>query len=238
MAYPGGDLKGQAGWDVGINYQSLDDLLVKLKTDTRRWLNEVGDPQPWNPLLPTTALSPEPRRLPLSATKLRTLLPRIGRLAIHCHGGPGIAYINGTGAGKARIDQTNVASFTRKLVTLSTMLTADATVLFMSCMTGQGPEGTTFLQDVSALMPGRMVVAFQTNGFAPGSNQTRAGDFCAEPGMRVTDGMWGDAIKGLTDSKYMKQWSDLNALPWAWEGARFAKAARGGKLLFTKTAKP
>ena len=217
--YPNGSPRGQAGWDLGVNFDGFADLLTKLQSELVRLQDEVRDPPPtvWNPL-------------PTKKMIARPAFRFITRLAIHCHGGLGQVYINGQS--KDAIDANSASmTFLGNFTLLATKLTKDATVLFMCCMSGQGTQGTELVKSVSKVLPGCKVVAFETIGYAPGGAQNRPGEGCAEPGMRMTTGLWGSPTKGLNDPAYSKDWNNLSAMPWASENGTFAKVALNGAII-------
>lgn len=207
-SYPDGPRYGQAGWDVGMHFTSLDDLVNKIETtelpdylkdnDSDKYLGDY----------------------------------HIQRLAIHAHGLPGKVFVNGVKNTPLTADNYFQAPFKDPLEKLKKHLTDYCPILFMGCQAGAGSEGTRFLKEMSlALGPHRPVVAFVTLGFVfPEQKRGGAGIEC-EPGMRDT--MNSSECGG--DEKcqwrnYGQFYKDMSKLPWASEKSPRARVATNGLI--------
>src|SRR5262249_35794917 len=127
IKYPKGNDKGQAGWNVAIQFDSLADLADKLKE---------GVPMPcdnWFYECPKTSLW------------------SINRLAIKAHGAPGEVAVDGKSGPILSVD--SLSYFMPQLRRIGVSLSYPSTVLLMSCLAGRGPEGTDFLLKLSAIWP-------------------------------------------------------------------------------------
>jgi hypothetical protein len=158
----------------------------------------------------------------------------VTHLAINSHGAPGFFDLDGSGAVLMTQNDRflSVATMGNKynsyLASIKLQLAADATVLFMGCNLGKGPEGSNFLQTLSeTLFRGLLVVAFTTIGVS--MRQYRAGESCTNPGMRDTpfDNPAGSSVQ--EDARYAG--GALFQLPWASEFSPHAKTARNGVIL-------
>jgi hypothetical protein len=110
----------------------------------------------------------------------------VTHLAINSHGAPGFFDLDGSGAVLMTQNDRflSVATMGNKynsyLASIKLQLAADATVLFMGCNLGKGPEGSNFLQTLSeTLFRGLLVVAFTTIGVS--MRQYRAGECAIRP---------------------------------------------------------
>jgi hypothetical protein len=190
--------RGQAGWEVGINYTSN-----------------------FHQLATTLALDVAPKQ------------GKIRRLAIHAHGLPGQVFVNGSN--RPPLELNTLEGYKADLALIRDSLAPDAVVLFVGCLAGQGKAGDAFLMEVSRLLPGRKVVAFETIGFAPaGKLQERAGENCTEPGMRDTDapdGSHDPLVARQRAAAWAPLWNRLDLLPWASETSPHAVVARNGVII-------
>jgi hypothetical protein len=193
--------RGQAGWEVGIRYQSN-----------------------FHQLATTLALEVAPKQ------------GKVRRLAIHAHGLAGEVYVNG--GNRPPLRANTLADFKADLALIRDSLAPDAVVLFVGCLAGQGKEGDQFLMEVSRLLPGRKVAAFETIGYAPaGKLQERKSFFtsCTEPGMRVTDEISPSGERALVrerrEAAWAQLWDQLNLFPWASETSPHAIVARNGVII-------
>jgi hypothetical protein len=225
---------GQAGWDVGLNFGSLRNLVDQLETSTLP-ANVCG-----NSWMDCERAQPK----------------SISRLAINAHGAPGKFDVlcgrgisPGTGEffSKDMMTADNIGPKSQFGPDLLRILNLMATnpqpgfpapaFLLMGCQAGAGAEGTRFVVELSKVLSACLVVAFATIGFSSAEQQKRAtGDVCTEPGMRDTD---YERQAGLISdheeyNRYFRdrQWWDLKKLPWASELSPHAKAAQGGKILW------
>lgn len=213
MQFPQGTPRGQAGWDMGIGFDSLASLADHL---TR---HPLGTPahlcgnffQDCAPIAPG----------------------QITRLVINAHGTPGEFAVNG----KDNPNTLNVTSLLNPAVRADwdAVLQAtapDATIFLMGCLAAQGLVGTALLTALSLASPGRTLVGFITVGNTDGARQIRPGQFCAEPGMRDTEFERPAATPQIEAQRYpLTLWNDLNALPWASDVSPHAKVMRDGVML-------
>jgi hypothetical protein len=221
-------LYGQAGWDVGLTFTSLEDLAGHLeKLEIPKYVAGGGSYiQPGD----------------------------IRRLAIHAHGAPGTIFINGVDSavrltlktihdekihkqldriGRLTLDSAvaNTRAFAeamkkRKDAAVPPPL-EPAVILFVGCIAGAGPDGTKLLCELSKLWPNRKVVGFVMLGYAPGGAMKRKDEGCNEAGMRDTT----SPLAGEADRDAPKYWADLKTWPWASEASPRAKVAFLGKLI-------
>lgn len=144
----------QPGWDVGVNYGGIDDLVHKLQ----QLLDDRKDP-----------LAP-----PNSDPLFETL---IGKLAISAHGGSnGEFYINGPGL---PLRASDFATYLPQLRKIGELLEHNATIYLMGCLAGKGIAGTKLLNALSGEWSGRMVVGFTRIGQDPADGHcpgTKFGD--------------------------------------------------------------
>jgi hypothetical protein len=191
LSYPTGDTHGQAGWDVAVKFSTLDDLTKKLSD---------GLPMP-----------PQ-----FCGQRFKDCEPvargEISRLAIMAHGyHGGLVMVNGKGSSTFLTPDT-VASFHNSLRTIGLYTRAKSTILFTSCLAGQGEDGTRLLKGLSGVWPGRWVVGFSTIGYRHPGAMRRSGDFCKLPGVRGTDAH--DELFA-NRARFDKLWGDLEKMPWA-----------------------
>jgi len=205
VEYPKGTPYGQAGWEFGFRFDSLEDLANKL------YLKPLKTPSH----VPTIGKG------------------SVGRLGIHAHGLPGEIFFEGQDKKKDALTAKSLMRFSSHLRNIGLSTSQDATILFVGCLAGRGWEGRELLEALSKVWPGRKVVAFTTIGFVSGGDQKRPGDSegCTEPGMRDTDNTspllsWADQQKA-----YGSIWKDLQKLPWASETSPHAKVAFNGKII-------
>ncbi|MBZ5617700.1 MAG: hypothetical protein LAQ69_03025 [Acidobacteriia bacterium] len=197
---------GQAGWDVGINFLSLDSLASQLETL----------------VLPTY----------VSGGGRRILPGEIGRLAIHAHGGSGTIYINGQDSPTKLTPETIPTPEINTFIHRIGLMTVDdtinpAVVLFVGCVAGAGKSGTALLLRLSEIWPNRKVVGFVSLGYVQAGAMARKGEGCNEPGMR-------DSTKlspGDADDYAGQFWADLDKWPWASETSPRAKVAYNGYIV-------
>ncbi len=194
---------GQAGWDLGLNYKGLGDLVAQL-TQLKR--------QKWTPGNGSTIQQGE-----------------IRRLAIHAHGNAGMLHVNGQGGNS--LTAKTISSMQSDLVRIGQMTVSDAAnpavILLVGCVAAQGKEGNALLTGLSTLWPNRKVVGFWTLGYVAGGEMKRGGSDCTESGMRDTDALYA----GQANDHAGKLWKDLNAWPWAGEGSPHAKVAFNGAII-------
>jgi hypothetical protein len=204
----GSRFSGQSGWQLGINFTSLSDLASQLRS------------------------AAQPDHM-CGAGLFESCRPvrrgEIMRLAIHAHGNSGVVFVNGL-----RRPSLSVSSISRNhadLHAIGLRTHTSATILFMGCLAGLGPDGTRFLRAISRVWPGRTVVGFATVGYAHGGEMLRGrGDYCTEAGMRDTRSSSGSLGPGAPDP-WARSWRNLQALPWASETSPGAKVVRDGSIL-------
>ncbi|MFN7993491.1 MAG: hypothetical protein U0Q18_07815 [Bryobacteraceae bacterium] len=198
---------GQAGWDVGLNYMSIDDLAGQLETLVL------------------------PKYVPGGGHRIER--GGIRRLAIHAHGTSGTIFINGQDA-PVKLTAETVQSLQKGLVRIGLMTPDDAknpaVILFPGCLAGSGKGGTKLLIALSKVWPDRKVVGFVSLGYAPGGSMARSGEACNEPGMRDTTAIF----QGEADRDAGRFWPDLTKWPWASETSPRAKVAYNGDIVVGK----
>jgi hypothetical protein len=204
LSYPKGDQQGQADWNIAVPFESLEDLAKKF----------------------TGGLS-MPREFCGNWFKDCDPIDRgeILRLAIMAHGNQGgIVAINGK-ADPEKLSPDNVDSFHAHLHTIGLFTRTKSTILFASCLAGQGDSGTRLLIALSKVWPGRWVVGFSTLGYRHPGMMKRRGEPCELPGVRDTDAT--DELYADT-RRFDKQWNDFEKMPWTSEASINAKVVRDG----------
>jgi hypothetical protein len=208
LHYPAGNERGQAGWDIGLSFRTLADMvdsiaaIRKKRSDAinRLAINLHGAPGivdaeskgQWAP----------PADKILEADGLPT---------------PGIHFNHKTLRDK----------FGVKLRELNSMLAGDAIVLFMGCNVGQDALGDEFLKVLSKeTFPGKKVAGFKTVGLT--YRQYRSGEKCTEPGMR--DSNYNLSSFGNQKSEEERE-KEAIKLPWASETSPNAKVALNGAII-------
>ena len=159
--------RGQAGWDVGLHYRNLPDLVSQL-TNTDM-----------------------PEHIPARSDGNRRIQPgQIRRLAIVAHRLRGELRLEGQDI--PGITAENISRYRADLLRIRALLYQDAVVMLMGCLAGQGREGDRLLEILSGpdyWLP-CTVAAFTTLGAQ--YSQTRSAGYvwqglernCTEPGMR------------------------------------------------------
>jgi hypothetical protein len=210
LGYPLGNAKGQAGWDMGLQFKDLAHLADRLSR------------------------APAATPSHTCGNWVRRCAPiqrgQVTRLGTHAHGLPGRIYFGGRG--QKALDETNIDDFAADLEAIGRSLDSRASVLVMGCLAGAGKPGTKLLERLSGhYWPGRTVVAFATIGFVSGGDMLRRGEFCAEPGMRDTDNRSPALSWAQQQADYGPIWKDLKRLPWASETSPHAKVAVDGRVV-------
>jgi hypothetical protein len=216
--YPLGTSKGQAGWDMGINFRDFSDLADQLSRRPVRTPPHIWGGQTSDKTSPTLAKH------------------QIERLAIVAHGRAGSEImVNGTSGKSKSLSLSTIKEFRSELNAIGDALSAAAVVLFMGCAAALFKEGIQLIIELSKLWPGSKVVAFPTIGLRPGGPMKRSGTQCCEAGMRATStpaSLGGvEQLDARLASELMKDWEDLGKLPWAWEELYSARVAQLGKLI-------
>lgn len=201
--YPKGKPYGQAGWEMGFRFSSLNDLANKL------YLKPLKTPSHVPPIEKGS----------------------VSRLGIHVHGLPGEIYFEGQDKKKDALTIKSLKRFYKHLYNIGLSTSQDATILIVGCLAGQGWEGRQLLEALSKVWPGRKVVAFTTIGFVSGGNQKRPGESCTEPGMRDTNNTSPSLTWAQQQDTYGPIWKDLKTLPWASETSPNAKVAVNGNII-------
>jgi hypothetical protein len=209
LSYPSGNAHGQAGWDVAVPFSNLDDLAKKLSDGLpmpRAFCGNFFD----------NCDSVQPGE--------------IQRLAIMAHGDQGgIVAVSGVdAAGKAVppiLNASNAASFHGTLHTIGLYTGTKSTIIFASCVAGQGDDGTRLLRAMSAVWPGRAIVGFRTMGYRHPGPMYRSGESCQESGVRDTD---ATAELFADVRKLERMWGDFDKMPWQSEKSINAKVVRNG----------
>jgi hypothetical protein len=192
---------GQAGWDIGVNYSGLGDLVEKLSDLARpKWVEGMGV---------------------IRQGEIRCL-------AIHAHGNAGQVHVNGRDG--PSLTAESVPSMRIELYRIGLMLPDDAhnpaMILLVGCVAAQGKEGTALLTRLSKFWPNRKVVGFVTLGYVAGGEMYRSGASCTEPGMRDTNALY----PGQADDTAGKYWGNLLEWPWASETSPHSKIALNGVI--------
>jgi hypothetical protein len=139
---------GQPGWDVGVNFGGIGDLVLKLQELQR------DKTTPWWQSMWST---------PTQECLVDALLMK--KLAIVAHGYAGEFYINGPSA--LPLSAANFATFLPQLRAIGETLEPNATIYLMGCLAGQGSLGADLLNALSREWRGRTVVAFIRVGTVP-----------------------------------------------------------------------
>lgn len=172
------------------------------------------------------------------------LLKRVG---INAHGDAGEVAVNGVNEKMQAFDpvlkKDTVGTFDAVFSFLDKVMADNGTLLFLSCLAGNGAAGTELLLKLSRKLPNRQIVGFSKLGFTSVEKQRRGGSQCTEPGVRDTDypvdatpeiARFGTGQNNQSEyDKYFKggQWEDLNVLPWQSETSRHAKVALNGQII-------
>ena len=214
-SYPDGTAKGQAGWDWGINFNHLGNLVTQLTvypTPSRLCGNLILDCPEVQP-------------------------GQVIRLAIGAHGTPGEFEIDGKGKKPLTAERIRRIKPLRNLLKeIGNVLSDDAVVLLMGCNVGAGTQGSDLLIELSKMWPNRKVVGF-TRVMTFGWGRLRRGHQCSEPGYRDTNyteecpGLYAEQIEKCELGRYGTDWKDLTKLPWGSEFSPHAKVAQNGKIL-------
>lgn len=169
----------------------------------------------------------------------------LGRVGLNAHGEPGAVSVNGVNeqaiAFPPVLRPDTMDKFESVFTFFDRVMTPNAMLLFLSCLAGNGSEGTKLLLKLSTRMPGRTVVAFSKKGYTSVSEQRRPDDKCVEPGVRDTpypldptpDNIRGGGSGNSSEyDRYFKnkEWYDLNVLPWQSERSPHAKLALNGQI--------
>ena len=214
LPYPQGTTRGQAGWDVGLQFGSLKSLASKLRFQPIALPNFICG----NLFQDCEQLKPG----------------QISRLGINAHGNPGEVAINGRN-NPVRLNVTTLATdpdLQRDLEGLRDATDPSATILFEGCLAGRSLGGTALLTALSQFMPGRKIVGFSTVQFSHGGLQSRKGALgFSEPGVRDTAFTINASSEAEEDARHLPIWNDLNALPWASEFSPHAKVALNGVII-------
>jgi hypothetical protein len=230
----GGIRLGQAGWDRGLTFISLDDLADQLANGSRPQSYRFYQSKP-----PGIAHG------------------RITRLAIAAHGsqaglwfpnglrpryGPespdepkfwaaigaqrGWRFMERTGAVGAKGRQfpiESVQDHRESLHRIGLFTRPGSTIILMGCQSGQGPEGTNLLVELAKIWPGRKIVAFTTIGKFSFEWMTKPSAFersWALAGMKDTGCL--DEVEFM--SKDVEFENKFPTLQWASEDSEHAKA--------------
>jgi Domain of unknown function (DUF4347) len=214
-SYPDGTASGHAGWDWGISFNHLGNLVTKLTilpTPSRLCGNILFDCPEVQP-------------------------GQVFRLAICAHGAPGEFEIDGRGKKLLTAVRIRTIKPLRNLLKeIGNVLSDDAVVLLMGCNAGAGTKGSDLLIELSKIWPNRKVVGF-TRIMTFGWGRKRLGDPCSEPGYRDTNeteecpGRYAEQREKCELQRYTNDWNDLIKLPWGSEFSPHAKVAQNGKIL-------
>jgi hypothetical protein len=191
---------GQSGWQIGLNFTTLNDLANQLSTMVRPgWVAGTGT---------------------IGRGEIR-------QLAIHSHGNAGILLVNGRDGTPLTATSSGMHGDLHRIGLMTPDDRANpAVILLVGCLAGRGAEGTALLTALSRVWPNRLVVAFATLGYVAGGAMKRNGEFCTEPGMRDTDAV----NPGEADRTLPGHWTGRAAWPWASEASTHAKVALNGAI--------
>jgi hypothetical protein len=216
LVYPAGTLNGQAGWQIRVNFASIEKLADKL---SRLTIPEYyGDDQAGVGYVP-------PRR--------------ITRLALNAHGLGGIFGANGPNGmaePKEWITDSKILGNEMKLRThlerVGGMLAPGAPILLAGCMCAQTKTGGYLLISLSDVFKGHPVTGLTSIGYSGGPHTKRSDDTsCSEPGMRDTSAYRSWRGQKDEDTQVGDNWADLKAWPWASEASPNAKTALNGEII-------
>jgi hypothetical protein len=207
LSYPEGDQQGQADWHVAVPFGRLDELAKKFTGGISMPSHFCGNLfQDCDPIQ----------------------RGEVVRLAIMAHGNKGaIVAVNGK-ADPEVLYPDNVDSFHSSLHTIGLFTREKSTILFASCLAGQGDAGTRLLVALSKIWPARWVVGFSTVGYREPGMMKRRGEPCELPGVRDTDATDELYVDSRQKLRFAKQWNDFKKMPWTSEGSINAKVVRDG----------
>lgn len=201
------DKYGQFGWDVGINYASVEVLATALEQQASQRGGKVSRL--------AICVHGQPGRVDMNgkiAAQAMTQTVTIGEAQ---------AEINEKTFSEEKWDQ-----YAPALKKIATFLTQEATVLFMSCNMGASLSGSNLLRRLSSeIFPGRRVVGFIQTGNAPGV--IKVGEHCQLPGLKMTDA----TTTSWSQKEYDRRAIELQTRPWASETTNAAKIALNGNLV-------
>lgn len=132
----------------------------------------------------------------------------VGKLAIVAHGDAG---------GQVKLERNltpdSFVSFRADFAELSRFLTPNAKVIFMSCVSGMGPEGTSLLKSISLCVPGRFVIGFEVFGAIAGKFLSNAGQvYETEHGNQFPSLKAMKSLPTLTEASQHAKWAHLGAI--------------------------
>lgn len=149
-------LYGQAGWDIGINFQTMDDLAGQLESLS----------------LPNgEAIKGKIQRLAINAHGT------VGHIFING--------VHAEDLSSETIPAFKTKLIRIGLL-LPDSSADNAVVLFVGCLVAAGQPGKKLLIELSKIWPNRKVVGFISLGYVAGGEMLRSGEGCTEPGMRDT----------------------------------------------------
>ncbi len=209
---PKDTVKGQAGWDMGINFGRFGSLTNALSRAKAPHLGE-GD----------------------------ILEHSVRRLAIVSHGAPGVVDVDQS-AGQAEfgaptlfgskcLTPARLGAYRRELNQIASALRFDSIVILAACQAGEGTRGEELLRALSRLWPTTTVVGIRTIATTvpdmspPG---VPGGEMFA--GVRDTNHANGSAIKN-PEYKQAAFILDLKKMPWMSEHSPHATLARDGNII-------
>ncbi|NQT81741.1 hypothetical protein HQ563_01870 [bacterium] len=207
LAYVGGlgpfcrDMKG-VQYDGSIRIADLQDLVSKLENEVKphksfcdNWFFDCS---------------------PIAAGQ-------ISKLGILAHGDvAGVVHIDGKH--KPPMKTNNLAQYKAAWQRIAKFTGKEAMIIFHSCISAVGSDGSSLLTGISNILPGRTIVGFTTIGYIWWSDGKRTGETCVEVfRMKDTD------VKGnLGDSFFRKRYREyLVQVP----SSPHAKWARDGKII-------
>ncbi|MEU4196979.1 hemopexin repeat-containing protein [Kribbella sp. NPDC026611] len=214
IAYPGGTSRGQAGWQLGMKFSTLQGLADALE---RAVIPDFyGDDGAGSATIGAGSIT---------------------RLAINAHGLPGQLDVSNEVFDGKQLSSFTLLELTPQLVRIARMLEPGAPIILLGCNAGRGDSGDNLIEPLSAIWAGHPVTAFTTIGYSESGKQRRP-EACDNPGMRVTDEtdvFSSDPFKEqqLEDEHFSPIWENLNALPWGHDNLqRHRKTALNGQLVF------
>ncbi len=232
IAGTGDRIHGQAGWDIGMNVNHLEDLATKLNSlhgkVRRLGIVAHGGPGEFHiakPPLIITQNENDIRKWYKHLKKDNKKLPidtfvRDGRVL------------------------DTVSEHKEALISIARSLTPDATVLLLGCRAGEGLSGRKLVMRISEFLQGRRIVAFTTIQYHPGDNKLTVRGIkgrglgegaCLEPGVRNSPYTDSPGSPEEEFERYhgpnQKKWNDLGQLPWGSEDSGATIKARNGKIL-------
>jgi hypothetical protein len=208
---PADEPKGQAGWDMGINYGNFLELARRLSETKPAHLGGAD-----------------------------ILDHQVSRLAIVAHGAPGVVDVDQKESGNLGVPQpkgsqsltaARIGSYTTELDRIAKALRQNSVVILASCQAADGKEGEELLKALSRRWPTTTVVGLRTLATVV-DGQLEKGESAMYAGVRDTRYANGNKAPGeQRDYEQTAFVQDLNKLPWLSESSPHATVARDGNII-------